>query len=197
MGTFWHRAASHCCICASPLTDSTSIQFGIGPTCRKKYKYEDALDISPDQVMELAVWSSTELPVELMTEVNKAAASNNSRRCANLLVYYASAEDGIEAVKAAHALRIIGYGLLADRVQDRLSAVSITSLNGEIAVRTGYDPVFIAALKRRYVPGRRWEPTEKVWIMPDNEIAFEVVSAAITEAFSGRTGVGPKGPFKI
>lgn len=197
MSTFWHRAASHCCVCASPLTDATSVEFGIGPVCRKKYQYEDAYDITPDQVMELAVWSRTELPEALMVEVNKAAAANNSRRCANLLVYYASAEDGIEAVKSAHALRILGYVALADRVQDRLSAVSLKNVGGEILVRTAYDPIFIAALKRRYVHGRRWEPTEKVWVMPDTELGFEVLSAAIKEAFDGQTGIGPKGPFRV
>jgi hypothetical protein len=195
----WNRVATRCCVCGTSLKDATSIEFGIGPVCRRKYNYEDAYPINPNVGADITVFlAEQKFPYEVFSRVNEAVERDDSRRAANLLVYYASAEQGHAAVLAAHALGMLGYTALAERISQRLLKVHLTrTADGAVAIKTPYSQVFVATLKARYIEGRRWDGAEKVWIMPDSPEAADMTFNALLSAFSGEWAVGPKGPFEI
>lgn len=193
----WNKVATHCCVCGLPLVDATSVEFGIGPVCRRKYNYEDAYAISPDTGAEVSLFLAEQnFPHDVALGVDAAVEADDSRKAANKLVYYASAEQGEAAILAAHALRLLGYTALADRIQDRLLAVSLKRTpEGMVAVTTPYNPAFIGALRVKFV-GQKWDRENKVWLLPDTQEAFDHLSNALA-VYAGQWAVGPNGPFKV
>jgi len=197
--TKWQpKVASTCCACGRPLVDATSIEFGIGPVCRRKYQYEDAYPCSEAQmrpVVEALINAENTLEVvEFASRVECAILANDSRKAANLLVHFASTEALPLAIAATHGLRLLGYTALADVVQERLCTVRIEERpDGMLAVRTAWNPAFVAAV--RNVPGRRWDGEAKVNLIPGAQrpALWRVLQAT----FAGAQGVGPKGPFVI
>lgn len=196
----WSKVATTCCVCGIGLVDATSVEFGIGPVCRRKYRYEDALPISPDQANELAVLlaglkGDDRFPEDVMVAVLDAAFKDDSRRAANVLVYFASVEQGMKAVLVARALRVLGYADLAARIEKRLVGVHLTRKDGKIAVASEFNESFIAEVKRL---GGRWSgKPEKVWLLPETPETATGLWDALKRAYPGAVGLGPKGVFKI
>jgi len=174
-------------------------EFGIGPVCRRKYNYEDAYDISPDTGAEVSLFlAEKNFPYEVASKVDGAVEANDSRRAANLLVYYASAEQGEAAILTAHVLNLLGYTDLASRITKRLVKLHFeVNASGEVMVKSPYSPAFVSALKDKYIPGRRWDRDRKVWVFPNTFEAAEVVGNALRRVFSGEWAVGPNGPFEV
>lgn len=194
----WGRVASHCCVCGLPLVDATSIEFGIGPVCRRKYNYEDAYPITPEIRDAVSEFAALKLPLELAEKLDRACEADDSRKAANLVVYFASAEQGEAAVLAAHILKTLGYTLLADRITERLVDIKIElAAPGLLAVFTPFSPTFLAALKAQYVPGRRWDGLKKAWLVPDSYESFKLLDNALKLAYRGQMAVGPNGGFKV
>lgn len=197
----WNKVATHCCVCGLTLVDALSCEKGIGPVCRKKYEYEDAFPITPEVGTPAQKYLAENFPVEMAERVAEALDADDSRKAANLLVYFASAElreeDGDYSVHAAHVLGLIGYGKLSERILDRLVQVRLTRTPaGKIAVKTPYKAEFVAVLKAKYVAGREWDRENKVWLMPDSPEGFEALSNAL-KVFKGLNGVGPNGAFTV
>lgn len=194
----WNKVATHCCVCGLSLVDALSCEKGIGPVCRKKYQYEDAFPITPEAGTPAQKYLAANFPQEIADRVGEAIDADDSRKAANLLVYFASAEQGDLAVHAAHVLGLIGYGKLAERILDRLVTVRLTRTpEGKIAVKTPYNAEFVAVLKAKYVAGREWDRENKVWLMPDSPEGFEALSNALKAVFAGADAVGPNGGFKV
>jgi len=57
------KIATTCCVCGADLVDATSIEFGIGPVCRKKYDYEDAYAVTDETAKKIAEYMA-EHPAE-------------------------------------------------------------------------------------------------------------------------------------
>lgn len=194
----WNRVASHCCVCGLQLVDATSIEFGIGPVCRRKYNYEDAYVITPEIRDAVSEYAALHLPLELAERLDRACENDDSRKAANLVVYFASAEQGEAAVKAAWVLNKLGYTLLATRISERLCEIEIKrTAGGMLAVRTPFNPAFLAALKAKYIVGRRWDADLKMWVMPDTFEAFQILDLALRTAYKGALAVGPNGVFSL
>ncbi len=188
------KVASRCCVCGRELLDATSIEFGIGPVCRKKYRYEDAYPVAPDTAFAVSVYlTDGPIPEPRVIAVVEACHADDSRRAANVLVHVASTESAEAAVAATHALRLLGYTDLADKVQDRLCAVKISEQGGYLAVQTPWNPAFVSAV--RGIAGRRWDGDNKVNLIPvaQKRALYDV----LVKTFPGAQGVGPKGPFTI
>lgn len=194
-----NKIATTCCVCGIGLTDATSIEFGIGPVCRRKYRYEDAHPVSHDTAGDVANYMRAAhgdiFPQEVADRVIDAALADDSRKAANLLVYFASAEQGMAAVHAAEALKMLGYTELAERIEKRLVGVHITRRDGKIAVASEFNEVFIAGIRGL---GGRWSgKPAKEWLLPSTPEAAEGLWALIKRAYPGEIGIGPKGVFQI
>lgn len=194
MSNWQPKVASSCAACGRRLTDGVSIEKGIGPVCRKKYLYEDAYPIDDGMKLQLAVFlTESAIPQALAVRIGEACLDDNSRRAANLLVHAASTEGAHAAIEAAHALRLLGYDVLANKVQERLSSVQIKVEGSYLIVRTPFDPAFL--IEVREIRGRRWDFTRKINAIP---VAQKVaLFEALLRCYPGALGVGPKGPFVI
>src|SRR5437870_12952217 len=84
--------ATHCCVCHKTLTDPSSIEFGIGPICRKNGNYDDAPVLSPNKVKELEVAINATFPAEgasfLLSKI-KIDLPSMTRQLARCTIYYA------------------------------------------------------------------------------------------------------------
>lgn len=195
MSEYQPKIATTCCVCGIGLKDATSIEFGIGPVCRRKYRYEDALPISPETAEQVAQYALHHFPAEFNDKLAPALLRDDSRRAANLLVYFASAEQGEAAVHSARALRILGYVELAERIEKRLVGVHLTRKDGKIAVASEFSELFIAEVKRL---GGRWSgKPEKVWLLPETPETAAALWDALKRAYPGAVAIGPKGVFRI
>jgi len=188
------KVATHCCVCGRTLRDATSVEFGIGPVCRKKYQYEDAYPIDEGTALQLAVFlTDCAIPADLAGRIGEACLDDNSRRAANLLVHAASTEGPHAAIQAAQALRLLGYEKLASRMQQRLAKIHISVEYNHLVVQTPFNPLFLHAV--RGIPGRKWDFVRKVNVVPSKyKIAL---FNALLLCFNGELGVGPKGPFVV
>lgn len=192
--TWAPKVATHCAACGRTLTDGVSIEKGIGPVCRKKYRYEDAYSIDRDIAFQVTVFlTEGAIPAELAAKIGEACLDDNSRRAANLLVHAASTEGSHAAIEAAHALRLLGYDVLADRVQRRLAKIHITVEGAFLIVQTPFNPLFLHEV--RSIRGRRWDYTRKVNAVPVGQKV--ALYEALLRCYHGELGVGPKGPFVI
>jgi len=198
------KIATHCCICGRQLIDATSVEKGIGPICRNKYNYEDAYPVLTAQANQLEAYLVNHpdyFPGEFTVRVSDAAKADDSRKAANLLVYRASSEMGMIAVRSAEALRMLGYVVLADRIIDRLVPVRIEEKDGRLDVHTPYSETFISEV--RQIKGRKFEVVKvegkkkplKFWSVPSS--ARVELRDALEVAFPGGAGIGPKGIFEL
>jgi hypothetical protein len=188
------KVAVRCCVCGLELTDAVSIEKGIGPVCRKKYRYEDAYPVSREIALAVSVYlTDSAVPEGAALTVIDAAHRDDSRKAANVLVLVASTEGKDAAVTATHALRLLGYSDLADKVQKRLCSVWISEADGVLTVKTAWNPAFVAAV--RNIAGRRWDGKNKVNLIP---VAQKMaLYNALKATFPGAQGIGPKGPFAL
>jgi len=118
--------ATKCCICHKTLTDASSIEFGIGPTCRKNYKYDDAPVITKtkekkDLIEAIHATFPDRMAASLIKKIEeKDMTPTFSREIAKCTVYYASsivgtAEAG-RMIQCISVLRCLGYENLATRL---------------------------------------------------------------------------------
>jgi len=109
--------ASHCCVCALPLVDAESVEKGIGPICRKRYKY----DIPADDAAR--------------------------KRANALVHEIALVQKGAKAFVACRELHDLGWFDLAGRIMHRLTKIEIEAVGEELVVRTPMSLGFNAGLK--------------------------------------------------
>jgi hypothetical protein len=87
--------ATHCAACGRPLRDAKSVEIGMGPDCREKYGYDNA-----------------------MTEEVRSAANK-------IIHHIALEQTGANAAKAAQELVGLGLPVLADRILKRVVKIHI------------------------------------------------------------------------
>src|SRR5579885_346066 len=195
----WSKVATECCICGLTLTDASSIEFGIGPICRKKYHYEDAYPVTPEKVALVRQTMAQHPDIfspEFVAKVEKALTQETTRKAANFIVYVASAEQGMMAVHCAPLLVHLGYHDLAVRIIERLVPVHIERKNGQIAVASPYSPDFVTrmhGIQGAYFTKK--DKKDKKWMMEDNEAKAKKLFEALKTCYPGLVAVGPKGAF--
>lgn len=121
--TKYHLCATQCCICHKTLTDPSSIEYGIGPICRKNGNYDDAPVLTDTQVKPLTAAIDAAFPPDAAVELTNKIAINSptmTRQLARCTIYYASSIVGSkEAGRMIHCIRILiclGYDKLASRL---------------------------------------------------------------------------------
>jgi hypothetical protein len=189
---------THCSCCNRPLTDGTSVEFGIGPVCRGKYGYEDAYEIDDETAKKVIAIVKGLADTKLADKVIAPVLGDDSRRAVNVLnhavavwAHEGSHEDDTKA--CLEAMKAMGYETLSDKIGGRLAEVEIGIEDGMVLLDTPFDTDFIEAIKS--VTGRRWDKENKVWKVPVSQKseAWE----ALKSAYAGKLGHGPKGMFRI
>lgn len=161
--------ATQCAACGRPLVDAESVETGMGPSCRRKYgRLSSGMDA-------------------------------DARRQANKLVHQIAVQQlGIDAAKAAHKLRELGFARLADRVQRRTCHVRVVAEGVMFAVYAPSIPgVSFEEMRQawRAIPGRQWDPKRRVNLIPRAR-RFELWEL-LQRFYQGRIGCGPQGAFTI
>ena len=109
--------ATHCAVCARPLVDAKSVETGIGPECRRKYGFYDAI---PETMRE-----------EANRIVYRIAAEPNDSSVPSFI----------------NELDSMGLKRLAARLAENVSTVQISEENGSYVVKTPYEPAVVAAMR--------------------------------------------------
>lgn len=109
--------ATHCAVCARPLRDAMSVELGIGPDCRAKYGYDDAIN-----------------------DANRSEANR-------LIYLIADRRDGLDVIRACATLRALGFVKLANKIADRLADLRITLQGDRYALVAPYSEEIVGALR--------------------------------------------------
>lgn len=162
--------AAHCCCCNRPLVDAESVTRGVGPDCAEKYGFNVTIDES-------------------------------ARVEANAIVHRIAADPKASTVEQDIAsLRGLGLAKLADRLVERLCEEPTVKITvdeaGAYVVKTPYDARFVETLKAA-VPftSRGWNKSTKTWTVAADAKAG--LWSALSAAFAGKAGLGPKGRFIV
>lgn len=171
--------ATCCAVCSRPLVDATSVETGMGPTCRRKHGYGEI-----------------------------EGADDDRRQAANVIVHHIAlaqsgfADLGDNTTFAAYvangvgALQALGFASLANAIAKNAVAIRIVPLGGALlAVFTPYRHDIGQEFRR--VPGRRWDKEAKCNTIPDTVESKRALLALLKDCFAGETGVGPKGAFAL
>lgn len=172
------RLATHCVCCGLPLRDAVSVETGIGPICREKHGYGEAV--------------TDENRSEANRLVHAAGVAAKECRLTDLF--------GI-----ADLIEALGFAKLAGVIRDRYIDIKLTDPKPRgdrvfIAVFTPYAPDFNGELRRR-VPAAailREDDEDgkfKCWRV-DGYYKRELLGA-LACSFGGKQGLGEKGVFAI
>lgn len=128
-----------CCVCNTALRDAESVEVGIGPTCRKKYGYTNAPASNVDLAKALTILTMARIDQQVFMYI--IANKDSVRMMNNILVAYSTflmgQRRGVEIVKITPAMRELGYGTLAAKLEiDRTKHKFLDMGNGNIFFRT-------------------------------------------------------------
>ncbi|WNM70260.1 capsid decoration protein [Myxococcus phage Mx1] len=159
--------ATSCAVCNRPLRDAVSVEIGIGPDCREKYGY------------------------------NEAISSENQEIANRLVYQLVDKKEGVSAIEACRQLKELGFIRLAEKIANRLVDIRIElSQDGaSLKVSTPYTERGVASF--REIPHRRWDKDQNANIVPNTTNGKKWLWYALKKAFSGQGGFGPEGFFQI
>lgn len=188
--------STHCAACGRELVDSTSVEHGMGPHCRKNY-YNDAPAVTEEikaRVESVIAGIDNE---DVRQRVQDAVDEEHSRKAGNILVHYvAHHQTTKESFPAIRVLKALRFNKLADRIEDRLGPdVEISVVGDRIVVETPYREKYVADIRK--VSGRRFNPENKTWSLPRNRESKVQLWKILKTHFKGCLAIGPKGPFTI
>ena len=200
--------ASHCSACGRMLTDASSIEFGIGPVCRRKHGYEDAPAIEDPTPATAILETLTEGVVrDAAIEAVQGKDSRKAAKVLNLALAVwrhakrlnATEDFDVNARIACEALKVLGYGTLAEKVletfaePEKTPEVFISEVGGRLSLKTPYNPEFVEAV--RDIKGRKWDRESRVWTVPSSQ--KRAAWKALRAHYEGLVAEGPKGMFII
>jgi hypothetical protein len=162
-----------CAHCSLILTDSQSIQRGMGPSCSKKGYNDDAVD--PDEVQAFLHLSPyPELVQILHTKIGPEGSPNRLQKLMNELVRVCSLNRKHQCHRdICDAIDALGYKKLASTLRESLHTVEFkTSKNKPdfFAVRTKKSHIiwdFNNVIKQ--IPGTSFSRDEKAFLIPKKQ----------------------------
>lgn len=168
--------ATHCCCCGTPLLNSTSIELGMGPDCRKKNGITSTIN------------SDTQNECNRLTRLAAIAAQNCNVEEVNRL---------------ADQIATLGLTTLANKIRkrfvnaERKAKIRIVDRGDALLVETPFrrsaSSDFIDAW--RNIPGRRYDRSRNANVVPVNE--KRRLWELLKRFFPGEFGTGPQGLFRI
>jgi hypothetical protein len=182
-----------CAHCGQPLTDSVSIERGIGPVCSKKGYLEDPKDADEIQAMiDLAEYPDL---VEFLTENYKP---QGVRGLMNGLVKICSLNRKHDCFSACcEAIVSLGYDRLAATLRESIAVIAVTEPdNTHLKVwvkRSDFTWAWYNDIK--VIPGFR--RGRGGCFFPKTETARKALWRAMRKHFEGLILKTPRGAFKI
>jgi len=170
--------ATVCCICHKTLTDASSIEYGIGPVCRKNGNYDDAPALSSSQIAFLEEAIDAAFPEQLagyLLGKVKPDSPATTRQIAKCTIYYASSIIGTqEAGRLIHCIRVLicmGYTQLAQRLLSKSYGHLLWLEEGEIDEKEApklfykgpFNKLINSYLKSQFKG--KWDGTNRHWIL--------------------------------
>jgi len=191
---------SHCAHCGQPLTDSVSIERGIGPICSKKGYHEDPVD--GDEIQALIELSDYPDLVAFLTEHYKP---QGVRGLMNGLVKVCSLNRRSPVHRVCcTAIESLGYKRLASTLRKSLASVFITNSEeypGHLEVRVlyrdysrawqrdltakGYGIFFSSKTKTLLVPVHKPDDESQVAVNGDGIPNRKILWDSLTQHYEG------------
>ena len=189
--------ATTCCVCGRDLCDAKSVELGIGPVCRKRY-FRDADIPLTSQGWEkaLGVLVQSGLPMHIVDSV--LARRPNTRKAANVVVYWASANHTSRDIVLACAgiVRYLGFTTLADKLERDRSDIRFETDGARINIFTKRHDGFNRGLRRLGARMVRHERGRfKCWAVPSSSKDKLIVLAGVH--FGGLKCFADEGIFTI
>jgi len=173
--------ATHCCACGKPLVDAKSVETGMGPVCRKKYKY------------------NADVPEEA-----RKAANMHVHRLATMASdgSLESVAGSSEVISRTNELHELGFPFIAERVISRIAAIFVrcNEVDDRLLVHTPYTKSFPNfGYATRTVKGRTKAKIGKrfAWSFPLNIESKRAVFRALFTHNEGSLASGPDGAFVV
>lgn len=189
--------ATHCCVCSMGLLDAKSVEFGMGPTCRKRYGNPQIE--TTEEMLRVAIghMAASGLPAQVLTEAVRH--KHDARKVCNLLVRWASAHytDKKVVLSCTPIIRALGYLHLADRLEDDRTSHKVKTVGGVIEVTTPYEPIIVSAFRQVQggCPVRDGKGRFRCWTFPVAQ--RPTVLAILGTYYGGQEAVGDEGVFVI
>jgi hypothetical protein len=171
--------ATNCCVCGRDLCDAKSVELGIGPVCRKRYFRDADIPLGPKGWQKaLGVLVQSDLPEHIINSVLDERP--DTRKAANIVVYWASAHHTIRAIVLACSavVRFLGYTLLADKLERDRADLRFETVGDNIEIFCRRHDRFTSGLRRLGARMERHDSQRfRCWSVPASRKAALVVLA--------------------
>jgi hypothetical protein len=179
--------ATHCACCGLPLLDAKSVEFGIGPNCRKHYGF-DEISTKPDWYAGKTLAANFDPTLDVSTWTDARIA------CNRLVHHFALDPKGRKWVP--ECVYALGYIKLSEKMATRPGRIEVR------AFPTG-DPnpthfVVKAKYQAGFYPrafGGTWDSIKRTWTVPG--ASRTKLWEAIQRCFPGRILVTDTGVHEI
>jgi hypothetical protein len=198
--------ATTCCVCDTPLADATSVELGIGPTCRKRLAKLDVTaaaapnwDAVTDALAEFAAINRNDVDrlalFEMAMDQIALARMGADHKLANLITHYIAAtqarRDSISGLILAIERR--GRPNLAQALRKRQYEVRVEAVDDMLHVFTPFMESFRSVMWRRSLG--RWNRDLKCYVVPGTRKVE--LRAALGESYAGMRAIDPDGEFTV
>jgi hypothetical protein len=198
--------ATTCCVCATPLADETSVELGIGPTCRKRIaKLDTTAAATPD-------WDAVADALGSFAAVDRSdddrlalfemamgqivlARKGVAHKLANLITHYIAAtqDRGHSIGDLILAIARMGRPNLAEALRKRQYPVRIEAEGDVLHVFTPFEESFKNAMWQRSLG--HWNRDLKCYVVAGSRKAD--LYTALVKSYAGMRAISPDGDFKI
>jgi hypothetical protein len=198
--------ATTCCVCATPLADETSVELGIGPTCRKRIaKLDTTAAATPD-------WDAVTDALGYFAAVDRSdedrlalfemamdqivlARKGVAHKLANLITHYIAAtqDRGPSIGDLILAIERMGRPNLAEALRKRQYPVRIEAAGDVLHVFTPFEESFKSAMWQRSLG--RWNRELKCYVVASSRKAD--LYTALVKSYVGMRAISPDGDFKL
>ncbi len=202
--------ATTCCVCAKDLADATSVEMGIGPTCRKRYAKLDKeaaesapptnWDLVADALGDFAAVDRNDTGRIALFEMAMAqieiARTGAAHTLANMITHYIAAtqarRDSIGGLIIA--LDRMGRPNLANALRKQQFPIRIEAIDGgTLHVFSPFSDAFRTSMWR--TGAGRWNRDLKCYVVAGSRGVD--LHGALVLAYRGMRAIGPKGEFAL
>lgn len=201
--------ATQCCVCATPLADATSVELGIGPTCRKRIAKLDketaATAVPPDwnsvtdALGDFAAVDRMDVDrirlFELAMDQIAIARTGAAHTLANLITHYIAATQARPDSTGGliFAIERMGRPNLAAALRKRQYPIRVEVVADMFHVFSPFSESFKTAMWRS--GAGRWNRDLKCYMVPRSR--QRDLRSALGASYQGMRAIVPDGDFSL